>query len=463
MGAAHPRDRVALTAETTGAADTIAAVATAPGAGGIGVLRLSGPRSREIARAVSGRKLKSRIFHFATFRDERGETIDQGLAVWFAAPRSYTGEDVVELHAHGSPAVLDLLLRRVLQLGARAARAGEFTERAFLNGKLDLVQAEAVADLIASGSATAARAAQRSLEGDFSRAVRSLLDALIRLRAWLEAALDFPEEEIDFLSTPQLAAEFGAVRSLLDDLLAATRRGVILRDGLHVVIVGRPNAGKSSLLNALAQSERAIVTAVPGTTRDILRESVNLDGIALTLVDTAGLRESADIVEREGMRRARAELAGADVAILVTQSGDVEADRVLLADCAREAARLIVHNKIDLAGENPRVELVNGEIHLYLSARSGDGLDNLRDKLVCLAGRGDDAAGAFSARTRHVNALQRVARHLAAADAALREQRAGEIAGEELRLAQHALGEITGEYRSDDLLGAIFSTFCIGK
>jgi tRNA modification GTPase len=230
-----------------------------------------------------------------------------------------------------------------------------------------------------------------------------------------------------------------------------------------VVIVGRPNAGKSSLLNALAQSERAIVTAVPGTTRDVLRESVNLDGIALTLVDTAGLRESADIVEREGMRRARAELTGADVAILVSQSGDVAADRALLADCASEAVRLIVHNKIDLAGELPRVERVNGEIHLYLSARSGDGLDNLRAELVRLAGRGDDVAGAFSARTRHVDALQRVARHLAAADAALREQRAGEIAGEELRLAQHALGELTGEYRSDDLLGAIFSTFCIGK
>jgi tRNA modification GTPase len=253
------------------------------------------------------------------------------------------------------------------------------------------------------------------------------------------------------------------VRAQLDDLLAATRRGVILRDGLHVVIVGRPNAGKSSLLNALAQSERAIVTAVPGTTRDVLRESVNLDGIALTLVDTAGLRESTDIVEREGMRRARAELAGADVAILVTQTHDVETDRVLLANCASEAVRLVVHNKIDLAGEMPRGERVNGEIHLYLSAYNGDGLDNLRGELVRLAGRGDDAAGTFSARTRHVDALQRVACHLAAAGAALREQRAGEIAAEELRLAQHALGEITGEYRSDDLLGAIFSTFCIGK
>ncbi len=454
-------------ARTTGgdplAADTIAAVATAAGAAGIGVLRLSGPRSRDIGARLTGRNLRPRIFHFSTFSDEHGATIDHGFAVCFAAPRSYTGEDVVEIHAHGSPVVLDLLLRRTLDLGARAARPGEFTERAFLNGKLDLAQAEAVADLIASGSAAAARAAQRSLEGDFSREVRRLLDALIRVRAWLEAALDFPEEEIDFLAAPQLGGELATVRAQLDDLLAATRRGVTLRDGLHVVIVGRTNAGKSSLLNALAQSERAIVTEIPGTTRDVLRERVNLDGIALTLVDTAGLRESDDIVEREGMRRARVELQAADVAILVAESRHVEHDRALLNGCAAEAIRLIVHNKIDLAGEPVRLERRDNEIHVYLSARSGVGLAQLRDELARLAGRGDDVAGAFSARTRHVDALRRVAHHLAAADDALRVQRAGEIAGEELRLAQQALGEITGEYSSDDLLGAIFSTFCIGK
>jgi len=445
------------------AADTIAAVATAAGAAGIGVLRLSGPRSRDIGARITGRRLKPRIVHFSTFYDEHGGAIDHGLAVAFAAPRSYTGEDVVELHAHGSPVVLDLLLRRILELGARAARPGEFTERAFLNGKLDLVQAEAVADLIASGSAAAARAAQRSLEGDFSREVRRLLEALIHLRAWLEAALDFPEDEIDFLSAPQLGAELAAVRAQLHDLLAATRRGVLLRDGLHVVIVGRPNAGKSSLLNALAQSERAIVTEVPGTTRDVLRERVNLDGIALTLVDTAGLRESDDIVEREGMRRARTELLSADVAILVTESRHVEHDRALLQDCAAGVIRLIVHNKIDLAGETAQLARGDDETHVYLSARSGDGLDALRGELARLAGHGDDIAGAFSARTRHVDALQRVTEHLRAADEALRVARAGEIAGEELRLAQQALGEITGEYSSDDLLGAIFSTFCIGK
>ena len=360
--------------------------------------------------------------------------------------------------------MLDLLLRRVIELGARPARAGEFTERAFLNGKLDLVQAEAVADLIASGSEAAARAARRSLDGEFSREVRNLFDGLVRLRAWLEAALDFPEEEIDFLGTPQLGAEFDALRAQLADLLAATRRGVILRDGLHVVIIGRPNAGKSSLLNALAQSDRAIVTPVPGTTRDVLREGVNLDGIALTLVDTAGLRESDDVVEREGVRRARAELAGADVAILVTETRHLAADGALLDACPHGAARLIVHNKIDLSGEPSRVEAGGGgEVHSYLSARHGDGLDQLRRELMRLAGRSDGAAGTFSARTRHVAALEKVAQHLQAADAALRAARAGEIAAEELRLAQRALGEITGEYHSDDLLGAIFSTFCIGK
>jgi tRNA modification GTPase len=446
------------------AVETIAAVATAPGAGGVGILRLSGPRCRDIAQAVTGRKLKERIVHFVTFRDGRAEAIDRGLAIWFAAPRSYTGEDVLELHAHGSPVVLDLLLRRVLELGARAARPGEFTERAFLNGKLDLVQAEAVADLIASGSTAAARAAQRSLEGEFSRAVQELFAMLVRLRAWLEAALDFPEEEIDFLSAPQLGADLDTLRSQLAALLEAARRGVVLRDGLHVVIVGRPNAGKSSLLNALAQSERAIVTAIPGTTRDVLRESVNLDGIALTLVDTAGLRESEDIVEREGMRRARHELGHADVAILVTESAHLEADRALLGDCAPETTHVIVHNKIDLSGEAPCCEhAATNEVHVYASARSGDGMAGLRGELARLAGRGEGTHGSFSARRRHVEALERVARHLGAADDALRAQRAGELAAEELRLAQRALGELTGEYSSDDLLGAIFSTFCIGK
>jgi tRNA modification GTPase len=445
------------------AAETIAAIATAAGAGGIGVVRVSGPRSFVIAQMLIGKKLKPRRFQLATFRDENGAALDRGLALGFAAPHSYTGEDVVELQAHGSPILLDLLLRRVLALGARSARPGEFSERAFLNGKLDLVQAEAVADLIASGSEVAARAAMRSLEGEFSAAVRALLEALVRVRAWLEAALDFPEEEIDFLSAPQLTDSLAALQTQTADLLAATKRGVVLRNGLHVVIVGRPNAGKSSLLNALAQSERAIVTAIAGTTRDVLRESVNFDGIGLTLVDTAGLRESGDLVEREGVRRARAELARADVAILVTDTASAEHDRKLLDECAAATTRLIVHNKIDLSGEVAHLDPPqHGEIHIHLSAQTGEGLDLLRGELARLAGRGDGAQGAFSARTRHVQALQETTAHLDAARTQL-HARVGELAAEELRQAQRCLSEITGEYTSDDLLGAIFSTFCIGK
>jgi tRNA modification GTPase len=444
------------------ASDTIAAIATPPGAGGVGIVRVSGSQAHSIGQALTGRNLEPRIFHFAAFVDGDGDVLDRGLAVFFRAPHSFTGEDVLELHAHGSPVVLDLLRARACALGARHARPGEFSERAFLNGKLDLAQAEAIADLIAAGSASAARAALRSLEGDFSKAVRAIFEALVRLRAWLEAALDFPEEEIDFLSAPQLTEQLAALRAQTDALLIAARRGVVLRDGLHVVIIGRPNAGKSSLLNALAQSERAIVTAIPGTTRDVLRESVNLDGIALTLVDTAGLRESHDIVEQEGMRRARNELARADVAILVTDTAHAAADTELLEDCAAGATRVIVHNKIDLSGESARRELCGDTVNVWLSAQDGTGIELLRAELARLAGRGDGAQGAFSARARHVDALERVAQHLRTADTHL-DQRIGELAAEELRQAQQCLGEITGEFSSDELLGQIFSTFCIGK
>ena len=446
------------------ATDTIAAIATAAGAGGVGIVRISGPRSREIAHALIGKYPQARKVHVATIRDANAEVLDRGIALYFGAPKSYTGEDVLELQVHGSPVVLDLILRRVIALGARLARPGEFSERAYLNGKLDLAQAEAVADLIASGSESAARAAMRSLEGDFSRAVQELFEALVHLRAWLEAALDFPEEEIDFLSAPQLHDQLAALRAGIADLLQAARRGVVLRDGLHVVIVGRPNAGKSSLLNALAQSERAIVTPIAGTTRDVLRESVDLDGIGLTLVDTAGLRESHDLVEAEGIRRARAELARADVAILVTDDEHADIDRELLNECNAGAVRLAVHNKIDLSGNSPSLRVdAHGETRIALSAHTGAGLDLLRAELARLAGRGDGTHGAFSARRRHVDALAHVANHLERAETHLNIGRAGELAAEELRQAQRALGEITGEYSSDDLLGAIFSAFCIGK
>jgi len=445
------------------ARDTIAAVATPRGEGGVGVIRVSGAATAWIARALLGRDPVPRHAHYCAFRDAGGEPIDRGLLLYFKAPRSYTGEDVLELQTHGSPVVLRLLLARLVELGARHARPGEFSERAFLNGKLDLAQAEAVADLIASGSEAAARAALRSLDGEFSQRVRALTAAVVRLRVWIEAAIDFPEEEIDFLSAPELRADLAAVRTDLAALLDGARRGVRLADGLHVVIVGRPNAGKSSLLNALAASDRAIVTEIPGTTRDLVRETVEIDGVALTLVDTAGLRESPDLVEREGIRRARAELERADVAVLVTDAdNDAEADVALLANLPAGARRLVAHNKIDLGDRAPHRERRGDDVHLWLSAKTGAGLDGLHAELRGLAA-GEGGDGAWTARARHVGALERARAHLASAESALIERNAGELAAEELREVQRALGEITGEFSTDDLLGEIFSAFCIGK
>jgi len=445
------------------AADTIAAVATAPGAAGIGVLRVSGPLAQTIASTLLGRSPVARHAHYSALRDRDDEVIDRGLLLWFPAPHSYTGEHVVELQTHGSPVVLRMLLTRVIELGARHARPGEFSERAFLNGKLDLAQAEAVADLVASGSEAAARAAQRSLEGAFSAQVHTLTAAVIRLRSYIEAAIDFPDEEIDFLAAPQVATDLAALHAQVDTLLSGARRGVRLADGLHVVIVGRPNVGKSSLLNALAMSERAIVTDIAGTTRDVLRETIDLDGIALTLVDTAGLRDAGDVVEREGIRRARAELDRADLALLVTDAIDAGDDEPLLAEVPCAAARIVVHNKIDRTGIGSRIESQAAVTHVWLSARDRSGLDLLIDELKRHAGHGASGDGAFTARARHVTALERAQEHLVAASAALADQRAPELAAEELRQAQHALGEITGEFTSDDLLGSIFSSFCIGK
>lgn len=464
------------------AADTIAAVATPPGAGGVGIVRVSGANVGAIGAAFLGKSPTPRHAHYCAFRDAAGDVLDRGLLLWFPAPHSFTGEDVLELHAHGSPVALRLLLARIIELGARAARAGEFSERAFLNGKLDLAQAEAIADLIASGSEAAARAALRSLDGEFSTRVHALTAATIRLRSYIEAAIDFPDEDIDFLGAPQVAADLDALHAQLADLLAAARRGVRLADGLHVVIIGRPNVGKSSLLNALSASDRAIVTEIAGTTRDVLRETIDLDGIALTLVDTAGLREAGDVIEREGIRRARAELERADLAVLVTDDA-ADDDVSLSANLAPGTARLVVHNKIDLGGsyavakdgscgrdfspDSPnacaRTEVRDGTTHIWLSALTRDGLELLVAELKRHAGIGETGDGAFSARARHVAALERAAQHLAAATTALTELRAGELAAEELRDVQRAFDEITGQFTPDDLLGAIFSSFCIGK
>lgn len=444
--------------------DTIVAIATAAGIGGIGVLRISGIGASTIARQLLGRTPKPRHAHYATFRENEGVAIDHGLLLSFPAPHSYTGEDVVELQIHGSPVVLQQLQARVVELGARLARAGEFSERAFLNGKLDLAQAEAVADLISSGSVAAANAAMRSLDGEFSRRVRKLLEAVIRQRVWIEAAIDFPEEEIDFLADERLQEGFAALNAQTDELLDSARRGLRLNNGLHAVIIGRPNAGKSSLLNALVATDRAIVTDQPGTTRDVLRETIDLDGISLTLVDTAGLREAADRVEEEGIRRTHDEMTRADLTLLVTESaGHVSDDDRLLHNALNAESSLIIHNKIDRHGIAPRREMIDGTTHLWLSVRTGEGLDLLVDELQRRAGKFDDHEGAFTARARHVSALERARDHLRLASTALEISKAGELAAEELRQVQHAFGEITGEFHSDDLLGEIFGSFCIGK
>jgi tRNA modification GTPase len=442
--------------------ETIAAIASASGAAGVGIVRVSGPRVPAIAQALIGQAPKPRHAHFAAFRDGDGQLIDRGLLLHFPAPASYTGEHVLELQGHGSMVLLDALLRRVCELGARLARPGEFTERAFLNGKLDLAQAEAVADLIAARSHAGARAALQSMDGVFSRKVTALLHALIALRVHIEAAIDFPEEEIDFLADPAIVQQLTALRADLADLLREAQRGVRLNDGLRVAIVGRPNAGKSSLLNALAGSERAIVTDIAGTTRDVLRESIQLDGITLELADTAGLRETHDPVEREGVRRAHGERERADVVMLVTDAEHADSDLEWLYDLPSSVERIVIVNKIDLDDAYARAEMRVDAFWLWLSVKTEAGLDALREHLKQLAGSGS-GEGAFSARRRHVLALEQVSTHLDHTAHVLADTHAGELAAEELRHAQHALGQITGTYTSDDLLGAIFSSFCIGK
>lgn len=444
-------------------ADTIAAIATAAGSAGIGVVRVSGPAVPAIAQALLGRAAQPRHAHFAHFRDAAGEVIDHGLLLYFPAPASYTGEHVLELQTHGSPVVLDAILRRVCELGARLARAGQFSERAFLNGKLDLTQAEAVADLIAARSQQGARAALRSLEGSFSRRVDALLEDLTALRVHIEAAIDFPEEEIDFLADLAINQRLQALRSDLTALLGEARRGVRLSDGISVVIVGRPNVGKSSLLNALAGEARAIVTAVAGTTRDAVRELLDVDGVTLELIDTAGLRDSTDEIEREGVRRARSHLARADLAVLVSDQASAQADLALLDDLPDTTSRLVVLNKIDLDATPTQTDVREGVDWLWVSARSGAGLDALRQRLRHFAGADGETGGAFSARRRHVLALERTAAHADSAATILADTAAGELAAEELHQAQQTLGEITGAFCPDDLLGAIFSSFCIGK
>ncbi|MGB7739519.1 MAG: tRNA uridine-5-carboxymethylaminomethyl(34) synthesis GTPase MnmE [Steroidobacteraceae bacterium] len=447
--------------------DTIAAIATAPGRGGIGIVRVSGPQTVDIARSLLGTTLEPRRAELHAFLDVAGSPIDTGLALYFAGPHSFTGEDVLELHGHGGPVVMELLLQRVLALGARAAAAGEFTQRAFLNDKLDLAQAEAIADLIDSGSAQAARAALRSLQGEFSARVHELAESVLQLRLWIEAAIDFPEEEIDFLADRALGTRMQDVRQRFTELAETARQGVLLRDGLTVVIAGRPNAGKSSLLNRLAGYDAAIVTATPGTTRDVLRERISIDGLPLHILDTAGLRESPDEAEAEGIRRARHAISNADRVLFVVDASDPQAIAAIADDLQHVPAKVpltLVFNKADRSGDAVKVETGQGAApRVYLSASTGAGLDGLRQHLKDCIGFHPAQQGALSARTRHIDALRRAREHVETAHELLTTRHAGELVAQELRDAHQALGEITGEVSSDDLLGRIFSSFCIGK
>lgn len=443
---------------------TIAAIATPPGRGGIGVVRVSGPATRTIAEALLGKLPLPRVATFARFRAADGAPIDEGLALYFPAPHSYTGEGVLELHGHGGPVVLDMLLARVLSLGARPARPGEFTERAFLNGKLDLAQAEAVADLIDAGSQTAARAALRSLDGEFSRRVRALTEQLIRSRLHVEATIDFPEEEIDFLSDEKISNGIAALENGLEELLASVQQGQLLHDGMVVVLAGPPNAGKSSLLNALSATDAAIVSDIPGTTRDVLREFIQLDGMPLHVVDTAGLRAARDDIEVEGVRRAHREMARADRVLLVSDDSQSRAndDAQLLRQLPPRLPYTRLRNKIDLTGRAPSITENDGITEIALSAKTGAGLELLRQHLKTCMGFQPVGAGTFMARRRHLDALRRAQAHVTTAQARIKE-RTGELAAEELRQAQQTLAEITGEFTADDLLGRIFASFCIGK
>lgn len=443
--------------------DTIAAIATPPGRGGIGVIRVSGAAVPQIITALFGQPLRPRHAHFAAFRDGAGQIIDQGLALYFPAPHSFTGEPILELQAHGSPVVLDGLMRRLLELGPRAARPGEFSERAFLNDKIDLAQAEAIADLIDSTTEQAARSAQRSLQGEFSRRIDALVEALIQLRLYIEASIDFTDEDIDFMAEGHIAEQVANLAGRIDAIHASARQGCLLREGMTLVIAGRPNAGKSSLLNRLTGQETAIVTAIAGTTRDTLREFVQIDGLPLHIIDTAGLREdSDDPVELEGMRRTRAAMANADRVLLLIDDSDPSDSEALLADIPAPLPVTRIHNKIDLTGSPPGLEETRDGPVIYLSLKSGAGLEVLIKHLKDGVGYDSGAEGLFMARRRHLDAIDRARMAL---DRAGQQLQAGapELLAEELRTAQQALSEITGEFTSDDLLGRIFSSFCIGK
>lgn len=449
--------------------DTIAAIATAAGKGGVGIIRLSGPKALDIAKCFVGFNPKIRHAHYCPFKDQTGAILDEGIVLYFKAPHSFTGEDVVELQGHGGPVVLDMLLKAAIAFGARMAAPGEFSQRAFLNDKLDLVQAEAVADLINSSSETAARSAMRSLHGDFSAHIESLLKQLIDVRMFVEAAIDFPEEEIDFLADSEVLQQLKTLSNELNQLIETASQGALLTEGIRVVIAGRPNAGKSSLLNALAGKESAIVTDIAGTTRDVLKEQINIDGMPLHIIDTAGLREASDAVEKIGIARAWDEINQADLVLLVYDaSTETEFDprkdwQELLSALTSHDHLHLIANKIDQTDLSEGIDNSGEFPKISLSAKTRTGLDLLTSHLKNQVGYRSNAEGTFTARRRHLDALKKALESVLAGTAQLELANAGELLAEDLRLAQEHLGEITGKFTADDLLGEIFGSFCIGK
>ncbi|OCG74063.1 tRNA uridine(34) 5-carboxymethylaminomethyl synthesis GTPase MnmE [Gilliamella sp. Nev6-6] len=450
--------------------DTIVAQATPPGRGGVGILRISGSQARAVAQSILGKLPKPRHADYLSFLASDGSTLDEGIALFFPNPYSFTGEDVLELQGHGGPVILDLLLKRVLEVpNVRIARPGEFSERAFLNDKLDLAQAEAIADLIDASSEQAAKSAISSLQGVFSKKVNALVESLIHLRIFTEAAIDFPEEEIDFLSDGKIESQLNEVITRLAEVRQEAKQGTLLREGMKVVIAGRPNAGKSSLLNALAGRDAAIVTDIAGTTRDVLREYIHIDGMPLHIIDTAGLREASDEVERIGIERAWQEIEQADRVLFMvdstttTESNPEKLWPEFIERLPKNMPVTVIRNKADLTGESLGYSEANGYSQIQLSARTGEGIGLLRDHLKQAMGYTSSTEGGFLARRRHLQALEKAAQHLNNGKHKLVVFHAGELLAEELRLAQEALSEITGEFTSNDLLGRIFSSFCIGK
>ena len=439
--------------------DTIVAIATPPGKGGVGVVRISGTQAKEIGESICNKSLPPRVATFARFTDEQGDTIDSGIVLYFPSPKSFTGEDVVELQGHAGPVVQDLIVKQVLASGARMANPGEFSERAYLNDKIDLAQAEAIADLIESGTATAAKGAMRSLQGEFSAKVNTLLEELIYLRTYVEAAIDFPDEEIDFLADEKIRMQIQSLQESISLTITQAGQGTVLRNGFRLVIAGKPNAGKSSLLNALAGQETAIVTDVPGTTRDIVQTTIDLDGLPVHIVDTAGLRDSQDIVEKIGIERAQSAIADADH---VLQLIDLS-DKSKPLEIKEDSKLSIVYNKIDLVDQQTTEQVQRDSRTLFISAKNGDGISQLKSHIKAVAGFDESGESLFTARRRHLDALQRADTSVQEGLNQLKASNSGELLAEELLIAQHALNEITGEFTSDDLLGQIFSGFCIGK